>query len=441
MARRWIAIATIALLATRATAAEPPREYRPAGLTKRVNSHGRSVRVMRGEPQMLPEEITAEEMLPADLSEDETLGPELVQHMHPVPAPQMAPAPDDFDDSQWTEEWQTTGPCESGECELDCEECPEPCVECGMLVCACTPYWAHRTFVFGEYLYLLPTDVDMAHAFQQNGVGGLGTVPLGQTGVVQPDFSSAYRVGFGVAVGCYATIGASYSNFHSHATDQLAALPNLGDTVASLVLHPNSINAGSTSSLVNAALDIDYQLADIDYRRLLSGNERHFLNYGVGVRYGKLDQEFLQIGEFSPPTGTLQTTSNITFEGVGLRAGFDGEHRLGCSRFAGYGKLFANVLFGEFQSAYTQLDTTTTDRQAQAFWDDRRVVPILEYEVGLSWTSRKGHWRLATGYYTAFWFNSVTTGEFVQAVQTANFVDVGETISFTGLVSRLEFRF
>jgi hypothetical protein len=294
--------------------------------------------------------------------------------------------------------------------------------------------------VYGEYLYLLPTDADMAHAFQQNGVGGPGTVPDGRVGVVQPDFTSAFRIGFGVALGPCASVGASYSRFDSHATDELAAPQGVGGNVQSLVLHPNSINAGSTSSLVNAALDIDYQTADLEYRRLISSNYKHGVNYGVGARYGKLEQEFLQVGDFAPPTGRIQTTTDIKFEGVGLRAGLDGEHRLGCTGFAGYGKLFMNVLFGEFRSAYTQLNTTTTVVQANSTWDDRRVLPVLEYEVGLSWTSRNGHWRTASGYYTAFWYNTVTTGQFVQAVQNADFVDVGETLAFNGFVTRIEFR-
>jgi hypothetical protein len=176
-------------------------------------------------------------------------------------------------------------------------------------------------------------------------------------------------------------------------------------------------------------------------RRLFSGGCRHALNYVVGARYGKLQQNFRQIGNFSPPTGTIRTSTDIEFEGVGLRAGLEGEHRIGYSGFAGYGKLAMNVLFGEFHSNYLQFNQTTDETQANSNWDDRRAVPLLEYEVGVSWTSRRGHWRTTAGYYTAFWFNTITTGEFVQAVQNADFVDVGETIAFNGFVSRVEFRF
>jgi hypothetical protein len=99
------------------------------------------------------------------------------------------------------------------------------------------------------------------------------------------------------------------------------------------------------------------------------------------------------------------------------------------------------VLFGQFRSDLTQQDTTNSIVQATSSWNDRRVVPILEYEIGLRWTSSNLRWRLSAGYYTAFWFNTITTPQYVQAVQTSNFVHLGDTITFDGLVTRLEYCF
>ena len=409
LTRKSIACAVSALLAAPAMAAEPHSlsEYLGDWPTHINNSHGRRVHIVRGQ---------AEDVFPEELSDPPRAVPESI-------------------DENWHEPWDT-----GGQRDPAVGDYGPPCQDCGRAACRCTPFWAHRTHVYGDFLYLLPSNADMAHAFQQNGVGGSGTVPAGSVGVLQPDFTSAYRTGFGVALGCYASINLGYSRLDSNSTDVLAALQGTGDNVQSLVLHPNSINAGSTSSLVNATLAINYQLADIEYRRLLRANHKHAFNYSVGARYGKLHQGFQQIGDFTPPIGTIQTTTDINFEGVGLRAGLDGEHRIGRSRFASYGKLFMNVLFGEFNSTYTQLNTTTTVVQAFSTWKDRRVLPLLEYELGLNWTSRGGHWRASAGYYTGFWFNTITTGQFVQAVQTADFVDLGETISFNGFVTRLEFR-
>ena len=47
-------------------------------------------------------------------------------------------------------------------------------------------------------------------------------------------------------------------------------------------------------------------------------------------------------------------------------------------------------------------------------------------------------WRLSAGYTATHWFNAVTTGDFIGAVQTSDYTDVSETISFDGLAARVE---
>jgi major outer membrane protein len=349
----------------------------------------------------------------------------------------QTPFGDDADNEMpaFSEQIQADEDAESGSVNgsIPCDHCAEPGT--------CDPFWTHRSGIFGEYLYLHATGVDMAHAIQQNGVGGPGTTPNGRVGTIDQNFSPAWRVGFVDALDSCSSIQGSYTNFRSHGGDTLGAQAGVGSTVSSQVLHPESLNAGSTSSLVRAVNDIDFQLAEIEYRRLLTGGMQHALNFTVGGRYGKLDQQFQQTGNFAPPIGSIQTTTNITFQGGGLRTGLDGQWNFGNTNLALYGKGFISLLFGRFNSSYTQLDTTSTIVQANSTWADNRVVPILEYEVGVSWTSSNNRWRITTGYYTAFWFNAVTTPQYVQAVQTANFVNLGQTIAFDGLVSRLEFRF
>ncbi len=114
--------------------------------------------------------------------------------------------------------------------------------------------------------------------------------------------------------------------------------------------------------------------------------------------------------------------------------------RLGNSRFGIYGNGFISVLLGTFRSQYSQIDMSSLAPQALTHWNDERVVPVLEYEVGINFTTFGG-WRSSTGWYSAFWFNSASTGQFVQAVQSSNFANLGETAAFSGLVTRLEYRF
>ncbi len=62
---------------------------------------------------------------------------------------------------------------------------------------------------------------------------------------------------------------------------------------------------------------------------------------------------------------------------------------------------------------------------------------MIDYELGLAWTGPQGHLHLAAGYMVNHWFNAVTTPVFIDAVQANNYTDLGDTISFTGLVGRL----
>ena len=68
------------------------------------------------------------------------------------------------------------------------------------------------------------------------------------------------------------------------------------------------------------------------------------------------------------------------------------------------------------------------------------MVPIIETEFGVSWTSCRGCLRLSAGYESSYWFNVIDTAEFIQAVQNRVFTNASQTIAFTGLVGRVEAR-
>jgi len=446
-----IAWAALALSATGALAADNyyggsdrPNSTKPRTTRYAPSLTGRKVPVYRGEVQasaqspsrLVQHDAIAIPPLPSADDQDEMPMPSgpgrpgKSSHQHPEPID------DQFDGHGGSCQSCSTGSCGNGG---DCGGSCQSCGSCGP--CGCAPIWEHRTSFFGEYMYLRATGNNVAHAILQNGVGGPGTTPNGQVGVVDSSHEPGIRFGGFFALDQCSSIGATFTNFQSHAADSLTANPNLGDTIASLVLHPASTNAGSTSSFVSATHDVDFRTVDVDYRHLLAGGMRKAINYTVGVRYGKLQQDFEQLGSFTPPLGNIQTNTSIKFEGVGLRTGFDGQRQLRNSRFSAYGKGFINVLFGQFNTDFIQQDITSTIIQANSNWRDERVVPVLEYEVGLSWTSCGGRLHVTSGYYTAFWFNTVTTSQYIQAVQTANFVDLGQTIAFDGFVTRLEYRF
>ena len=359
---------------------------------------------------LVPEEVSSEDAMPAEQSHQPSMGQFLDESQ------------DDF---------------QACDCDNTCNDC-------------CTPYWEHRTSFFAEALYLRPTGIDMAHAIQSTTAGipqpvTPGAVPDGAVGVLNPVYTPGFRVGGWMALDSCSSIGTSWAKFQSHCENTVVQPTGPGQpnntNVTSLVIHPNTPAFAPNASRATAGYDVDFQLIDIDYRRLLSGGFRHALNYNVGLRYGNLLQTFQQVAEFNQATGTIQTNTNIRFEGVGLKTGLDGMRQIGNSRLSFYGKSFISVLFGEVNASYSQVNTLTGAQQAFSRWADVRPVPILEYELGLNWISRCGNWRISSGYYTAFWFNAVTTGQYVQAVQTSNFVNVGQTVSFNGLVTRLEYSF
>lgn len=326
------------------------------------------------------------------------------------------------------------GSCGGNSC-TSCENCCNPCK------CCCTNMWDHRTGAFGEFMYLRPFGANVSYGIQQNGVGGLGTAPAGDVGVISPQFDAGYRVGAEWACCCTSGIRATYTNYQTETNDTLLQAGGIGGTAASLLLHPGTISAASTFSELDAFQDIKFQLVDIDYSTLINECCSHAVNFNIGVRYAHLGEDFAQIGVFSGAEGEEDVFTRIRFDGVGLRTGLDGQWKIGDSRFAAYGWGFINVMFGEFASRYQQFNATTTTVEAASNWSDDRCVPILDYEVGLRWTSCNGHWQIGTGYYTAFWFNTVTTGDFVRAVQSNDFTHVDKTIAFTGFTTRVEFRF
>ncbi len=316
--------------------------------------------------------------------------------------------------------------CCDGQYAVDCDSCATDC---------CYP---KCTWHF-DWLYLQASGVDMAHAQQQNGIGGAGTVPFGEIGTVDAEFDHGARMGFGVACGPCSSIEWSYTYYESDSSSSLDApfITGGGGAVGSLVHHPGAAITASAGP-VDAFYEIDFQLADLLYRGSLTRSPCHSLSYLLGLQYGNLEQNFAQFGVFSGGSaGLIDTFSSIDFDGGGLKAGIDGERRIH-GGLSIYGRLTGAVMSGQFSSRYTMLNATTDVLLAQANWKDDRVVTQLEYEVGFGWMSASQHWRFSTGYMFSHWMNAVTTPVFIDAVQADNYSDVEDTITFDGVVTRVE---
>jgi len=309
------------------------------------------------------------------------------------------------------------------------------------------PWWAHRGSVFGEFLYLHATDADVAHAQQQNGIGGAGTVPFGRIGTVDPDYQPGVRAGFTKAFSNCSSLTASYTFYECRAFDILVppVIPGPGGAVGSLVHHPGAAITASTGP-VNSTFDIDFQLAEIEFRSLWKASSRYAINWSRGFRYGHLEQDFSQTGIFGGgAAGPIDTRTNVDFDGAGLKFGVDGEHRLGCRGFSIFGKVGVSPMSGTVQADYAMIDTSGSGpgvplTLANAVWKDDRFITLLDYEAGVSWTGPCRKWRISSGYTASHWFNAVTTAEFINAVQANSYDTADGTISFSGLTARIERR-
>lgn len=305
---------------------------------------------------------------------------------------------------------------------------------CGAAACCtscCDPFWAHRTGAFFDFLYLRPRNADVAYALPRNGVDPATAVPFGGVATANPNFSPGFRVGANYALDRCSSFQLAYTYFQSNANGSTFTNPPL--SMHSLVTDPHTYTAASDSLAALSRYHIGFQLVDLDYRRLIAAGNNWAVNYTVGTRYAHLSQLFRESQPIGP--GETNVGTNINFDGAGARVGLMGKRKAANRGFMMYGKGFADILAGNFRSSYLQVNNFQ-QTQVWTNWKDFRPVPILEFELGAGWQTADGRFQVRGGYYFASWFNTVSTSNYIQAVQTNNYVNLGNAITFDGLVLR-----
>ncbi len=316
----------------------------------------------------------------------------------------------------------------------------EACGECGDVSCCGTcDCWCHHVAVFGEFMYLRARDSEVAYGVPIDGpIAAPPTaspIQVGRTGIVDQDFAPAFRFGATWVVDGWSSLTAQYAHLHSTRNDRIdTAAP---DVIRSLVSHPGTLTAAQDFLSAQAGHDITFDLIDVDYRGVINCCDTHMTNWLVGIRYAQLEQEFWGVFQ---NTGSETVMTDIDFYGGGLRVGFEGERYSRGRRLFAYGKTAASLMVGEFRADYSQsqsFDPAVVDTD----WKAGRIMPILDLEVGVGWQSSCGTWRLSAGYLYSAWFNAVKTDEYIQAVRSNSYTGLGDTMTFDGLVARVEGRF
>jgi hypothetical protein len=208
-----------------------------------------------------------------------------------------------------------------------------------------------------------------------------------------------------------------------------------------LVLFPGTFNSGFTAQQATANYNTNLQMIDIDYQVVAECCSMYWWGYSGGARYARLEQDFSATYPFAPPDGTTSLTTTSTFQGVGPRAGLEGERMVFPSiGLRAYGKTSASFLVGKFRPTYQQVNQFGGTEVDTGIKVDR-IVPILDFELGLAWLSPREHVRISGGYLISAWFNTITTPGWIGAVQNGSFQPGSDTLTFDGLTARAEVRF
>jgi hypothetical protein len=319
-------------------------------------------------------------------------------------------------------------------------ESPPTCLDTTCADCDCCPdpLWCHRSGVFADMLYLRPGNIDYIYAVEQTGPLPTDS-PTGPLGRVGFDAALGYRVGATMALSDCSSLQASYTWFQDDTQSSITAIsPNV------LILQPalaNIANVGSTGITDSATYAIRFQQVDIDYRGLLYGTCNSALNYFAGLRYANLKQDFHAQEDTGVPAGLSAVDTNISFDGFGIGFGLDGMRRSAYSGLLVYGRSSASFVSGEFKANYAETTQLVVGNVGANNLVDYRVITILQTELGGGWQSRCGRVRVTAGYQFAGWFNSLTTGSYIQGVQNRQFNNLNETITFDGFVTRFLWQF
>lgn len=303
------------------------------------------------------------------------------------------------------------------------------------------PTYAHRTSVFGEFLYMRPRDAEVAYALPISGPVApiLGNeIPVGPTAIVDPGYDIAFRAGFNYAFNPGASLRGQYTRLRSDEDSAVTVEPPT--VLRSLVSHPLGANAATDTLDASATLEVELDQIDVDFRSLWLGCEcncAYAVSWLVGVTAARVDQYFAANYE---TIGSTNVATDVEFSGVGMRFGLEGERHFPATGLFVYGSGISSFIFGDFDATYAQVNSFN-GTEAMTSWTAGRIVPVLEFEAGAGWLGVNRHLRLSAGYRVSTWFNFVKTDEWIRSVQNDQFTNLDGTLTFDGLVGRAEWLF
>jgi len=320
------------------------------------------------------------------------------------------------------------------------DTCGESCGHCGGGGCCicCVPYWAHKTSIFGEYLFMSAKQQHLDFATPVDGTTNTA-VPVGRTAVFAPEYSHGFRAGGTLRVDECSSFMFQWTNFQSDVFKQVrlpggAPAPNA--FLRSELVHPNTVDVGNDSLTASGNYSLDFRTADAAFTKTLTGDCDQRLNGTFGFRYGNLVQDLRSQHRI---LDNVMVDTDIDFDGYGPRFALDYE-RIACGGFLFYAKGGISLLAGRFDATYLQSSVFSGVEAASGILEDR-IVPQYELEIGSGWESPGGAFRVTAGYIYNIWGNVLTTPGFIDGVQAEELDNIDETLTFDGLAVRAQVLF
>ena len=304
--------------------------------------------------------------------------------------------------------------------------------------CPTCPPRPRRFGLFAAGLFLRPGGANVVYAIEQTGCDPVLSSPTGQVGTTSLDRQGGLRVGGSIFLPSGAEIVGTYTWLTNDTQSSIEAQP--GTVLASQVTHPSQASCDTNSLSALADQEIKQHLIDLDYRVPFCFDCATEVRYLAGIRYARFDQQFSAQQLTGVTSGLATVGTDITFDGLGFRLGLEGERRSPYWGMFIYARGVANFLSGEFNARYTQVNQFGGAVPIALNYDDYRIIGLLETELGVGWRSPGGRWRLSAGYQINAWTNMLTTSDYLRGVRAGDVDDLGETLTFDGLVAQVEWR-
>jgi hypothetical protein len=182
---------------------------------------------------------------------------------------------------------------------------------------------------------------------------------------------------------------------------------------------------------------VNYNVFDLEFGHTFRPCENVSVRVFAGPRFADIDQEFGAVYD-GLDADRDRVGSRLNFDGGGARVGGEGNWAV-WQGVGLYARGAASLLAGDFRATLTEANSDGTAPIVGVTDRFRKLVPVLELGLGLSYQYRG--WRVAAGYEFINWFGLLDTPDFVSDTHFGKVARRVGDLGFDGLVLRAEYAY